>query len=118
MGGVTLPLEVFMTEQMGWGLRCSVDVPIGAFVVSYIGEVTTEHLAEQSDSNHYQYDLNHFVQQHKVNASPHLAELQMGHAVQAVHRVTLLELYLTGPSTHLTSHITQPHGKSIQRKQE
>ncbi|MEW5315460.1 MAG: hypothetical protein WDW38_006886 [Sanguina aurantia] len=92
MGGVTLPLEVFMTEQMGWGLRCSVDVPIGAFVVSYIGEVTTEHLAEQSDSNHYQYDLNHFVQQHKLLTK--LGPERFATEVEALHRIAPM------PSTH------------------
>lgn len=74
---MALPLEVFMTEKMGWGLRCGVDVPIGAFVLSYIGEVTTERLAEQSDSNQYQYDLSHFVQQHKVGASLGLSGMQL-----------------------------------------
>lgn len=96
---MTLPLEVFMTEKMGWGLRCGVDVPIGAFVVCYIGQVTTEHMAEQSDSNHYQYDLNHFVQQHKVGASLQLAgRTQMVRAVCLLFQlVTLLTVYLAWP---------------------
>ncbi|MEW5297708.1 MAG: hypothetical protein WDW36_000895 [Sanguina aurantia] len=90
--GVALPLEVFMTEKMGWGLRCGVDVPIGAFVLSYIGEVTTERLAEQSDSNQYQYDLSHFVQQHKLLTK--LGPERFAVEVEALHRIAPM------PSTH------------------
>lgn len=59
-----------MTEKKGWGMRCGSDVSGGAFVICYGGEITTEHLAEQSESNHYQYDLNHFIPHHRVSTGP------------------------------------------------
>lgn len=40
--GHTLPLEVFMTKNKGWGLRCKERIPIGAFVCEYVGEVIKE----------------------------------------------------------------------------
>ena len=40
--GVRYPLEVFRTEDKGWGVRCSVDIPSGAFICEYVGEVLTD----------------------------------------------------------------------------
>lgn len=39
--GLFLPLEVFRTRSKGWGLRCAEDIPSGAFVCSYEGELIT-----------------------------------------------------------------------------
>ena len=35
--GIMLPLEVFMTESMGWGVRCAENIMGGEFVCCYIG---------------------------------------------------------------------------------
>ncbi|XP_077862899.1 histone-lysine N-methyltransferase SETDB1-like [Saccoglossus kowalevskii] len=40
-------LQVFKTEKRGWGLRCLDDIPFGAFVCTYAGEVLTEELANE-----------------------------------------------------------------------
>jgi hypothetical protein len=38
-----LPLEVFKAgRDKGWGVRCAMDLPIGAVVCCYIGEVITD----------------------------------------------------------------------------
>lgn len=37
-GGISLPLEVFMTEDRGWGVRCATDIKAGQFVACYIGK--------------------------------------------------------------------------------
>ena len=39
--GLRLPLELFRTRATGWGVRCAVDIPAGAVVCSYEGEVIT-----------------------------------------------------------------------------
>lgn len=40
--GRTLPLEIFMTESYGFGLRCPKNIVRGQFVELYLGEVVTE----------------------------------------------------------------------------
>lgn len=37
--GIVLPLEVFMTQSKGWGVRCGVDIPSGTFICEYTGEL-------------------------------------------------------------------------------
>lgn len=44
--GRTVPLEIFRTEDRGWGVRSSVDIKKGQFVDRYLGEVIT---AEEAD---------------------------------------------------------------------
>ncbi|CAI9107557.1 OLC1v1006935C1 [Oldenlandia corymbosa var. corymbosa] len=39
--GITHQLQVFMTEGKGWGLRTLEDLPKGAFVCEYVGEILT-----------------------------------------------------------------------------
>jgi hypothetical protein len=41
--GIRYPLEVFkVSPAKGWGVRCGVDLPVGAFVCCYIGLVITD----------------------------------------------------------------------------
>eukprot|EP00798_Chlamydomonas_sp_ICE-L_P013694 gene13694-19586_t len=59
--GVQLPLEVYMTETKGWGVRCDVDILAGDYVVSYIGELITEVMAEgKGENGQYLFSLDHF----------------------------------------------------------
>uniref|UniRef100_T1K8E0 SET domain-containing protein n=1 Tax=Tetranychus urticae TaxID=32264 RepID=T1K8E0_TETUR len=46
--GIKARLQIFKTVRRGWGVRCLHDIPAGAFVCTYSGEVMTEHAA-----NHY-----------------------------------------------------------------
>lgn len=39
--GLFLPLELFRTPAKGWGVRCAVDIPAGAFICAYEGELIT-----------------------------------------------------------------------------
>ncbi|EPS42847.1 hypothetical protein H072_3188 [Dactylellina haptotyla CBS 200.50] len=45
--GRQIPLEIFKTENKGWGLRCPVDLKAGQFIDRYVGEVITEAEAER-----------------------------------------------------------------------
>ncbi len=51
-----------MTRGKGWGVRCREDIPAGAFVCSYVGELVTDHMAEgRKGYDHYLFDLDYFV---------------------------------------------------------
>ncbi|KAI1322470.1 SET domain-containing protein [Xylariaceae sp. FL0255] len=39
--GRTVPLQIFRTENRGWGVMCPVDMKKGQFVDTYIGEIIT-----------------------------------------------------------------------------
>ena len=45
--GIQLRLQVFMTENRGWGLRCIDDIPKGAFICTYTGQVLNEQTANR-----------------------------------------------------------------------
>lgn len=40
--GLHVPLEVFKTEERGWGVRTLEQIPRGKFVLEYVGEMLTE----------------------------------------------------------------------------
>ncbi|XP_055327453.1 uncharacterized protein LOC129580803 isoform X2 [Paramacrobiotus metropolitanus] len=46
--GVRYPFEIFMTAEKGWGVRPLCDLPAGAFVAEYAGE-----LKEEADSDYW-----------------------------------------------------------------
>lgn len=54
--GTQHKLEVFMTENKGWGVRATTDLPEGAFICNYTGDVLEEAAADQRDSK-YQFKL-------------------------------------------------------------
>ncbi|KAL3115594.1 hypothetical protein niasHT_014271 [Heterodera trifolii] len=43
---IKIPLQLFMTADKGWGVRTLVDIPQGAFVCTYSGEILDENVAE------------------------------------------------------------------------
>ncbi|KAL2127138.1 hypothetical protein VTI74DRAFT_11269 [Chaetomium olivicolor] len=45
--GRTVPLQIFRTEDRGWGVRCPVDIKKGQFVDRYFGEVITDKEADR-----------------------------------------------------------------------
>jgi histone-lysine N-methyltransferase SETDB1 len=40
--GIQIRLQVFKTQQKGWGVRCIDDVPKGSFICCYAGQLLTE----------------------------------------------------------------------------
>ncbi|KAF3939425.1 hypothetical protein ABW19_dt0201689 [Dactylella cylindrospora] len=65
--GRQIPLEIFKTENKGWGLRCLEDLPAGQFIDRYVGEVITEAEAQrrtqiqESIGLTYLFDLDKFA---------------------------------------------------------
>ncbi|KAK4233978.1 hypothetical protein C8A03DRAFT_19044 [Achaetomium macrosporum] len=45
--GRTVPLQIFRTEDRGWGVRCPVDIKKGQFVDRYLGEIITSEEADR-----------------------------------------------------------------------
>eukprot|EP01025_Chloroclados_australasicus_P014013 TRINITY_DN1655_c0_g1_i1.p1 TRINITY_DN1655_c0_g1~~TRINITY_DN1655_c0_g1_i1.p1 ORF type:complete len:597 (+),score=86.45 TRINITY_DN1655_c0_g1_i1:162-1793(+) len=65
--GLFLPLEVRYFGEKGFGITCSVDIPLGSFVCEYVGVVITDSEAEQRKGNDkYLFDLNHFITLHNM----------------------------------------------------
>jgi histone-lysine N-methyltransferase SETDB1 len=44
--GVEHHLQVFRTEDRGWGLRTLRDIPAGSFICTYVGQIFPEHTLE------------------------------------------------------------------------
>lgn len=69
-----MPLEVFMTPNKGWGVRCREPLTPGAFVCCYIGEVVTESMVKvlaAKEEDHYLFTLDFFLHLFKVSAGGH-----------------------------------------------
>ena len=66
--GVKLPLEVFKTRAKGFGVRCAEDIPAGAFVCAYVGELVTEAMVQELEEGQdlYLFSLDHFMHIFKV----------------------------------------------------
>ncbi|VDK51927.1 unnamed protein product [Anisakis simplex] len=45
--GIRIPLELFKTQKMGWGVRTLVDIPPGKFICTYAGAILTDSQAEE-----------------------------------------------------------------------
>ncbi|XP_066913706.1 histone-lysine N-methyltransferase SETDB1-B-like [Clytia hemisphaerica] len=60
--GIQLRLQVFMTENRGWGLRCMDDVAKGTFICTYAGQVLNEQTANREGMDYgdeYLAELDH-----------------------------------------------------------
>lgn len=44
--------EVFLTEERGWGVRCRNDLPSGAFISCYVGDVLSERSSDERAEQH------------------------------------------------------------------
>ncbi|XP_075240599.1 histone-lysine N-methyltransferase SETDB2-like isoform X2 [Convolutriloba macropyga] len=60
--GITVPMQVFKTRNMGWGVMVTEDVPKGAFLANYIGTVVDptgddENLIGRNTLHHLDLDL-------------------------------------------------------------
>ncbi|CAL8117317.1 unnamed protein product [Orchesella dallaii] len=57
---ITFPLQVFFSEKKGWGCRTLCDIPMGAFVGTYTGEVMTVKASDDAaEKSEYELCLNY-----------------------------------------------------------
>ena len=59
--GQVWPLEVFLTESKGWGVRAVKRIPANTFVAAYSGEVVLDKQADNDKDAAYLWDLDHFA---------------------------------------------------------
>ncbi|XP_078669542.1 histone-lysine N-methyltransferase SETDB1-like isoform X2 [Branchiostoma floridae x Branchiostoma belcheri] len=60
--GIGLRLQVFRTSKRGWGIRCLDDIPQGAFICIYAGQLLTEDTANKGGhmfGDEYLAELDH-----------------------------------------------------------
>lgn len=60
--GIQLRLQVFKTENRGWGLRTLDDIPLGTFVCTYAGQILNEDMANKEGrdfGDEYLAELDH-----------------------------------------------------------
>ncbi|XP_077535993.1 histone-lysine N-methyltransferase G9a isoform X5 [Haemaphysalis longicornis] len=55
--GITCHLQLFRTRGKGWGVRTLQDIPKGAFVCEYIGEMVSDSEADKRADDAYLFDL-------------------------------------------------------------
>ncbi|EJD74846.1 pre-SET domain-containing protein family protein [Loa loa] len=79
-----IPLELFKTEKMGWGVRSMIDIPPGVFLCTYAGAILTDSQAEKEGKafgDEYFADVNLVdnVEKEKHNAGVDLGDSNDGY---------------------------------------
>ncbi|KAG5280896.1 hypothetical protein AALO_G00065210 [Alosa alosa] len=59
--GLRTRLQVFRTDQMGWGVRALQDIPEGSFVCEYVGEIITDKEANTRGNDAFLFNLDNKV---------------------------------------------------------
>jgi SAD/SRA domain/SET domain/Pre-SET motif len=57
--GIKIPLEIFKTENRGWGVRSLSSIPSGSFVCEYVGELLRDEEADRRSNDEYLFDIGH-----------------------------------------------------------
>lgn len=55
--GLRARLQLYRTENMGWGVRSLQDIPAGTFVCEYVGELISDSEADVREEDSYLFDL-------------------------------------------------------------
>ncbi|KAK6102202.1 SET domain family protein [Brugia pahangi] len=79
-----IPVELFKTEKMGWGVRSMIDIPAGVFLCTYAGAILTDSQAEKEGKafgDEYFADVNLVdnVENEKHNAGVDLGDSNDGY---------------------------------------
>lgn len=65
--GLQHELELFKTEEKGWGVRTKNDLPKGIFLTNYSGDVLKKSEADKRRTTTYQFKLPEFQKDHSSN---------------------------------------------------
>ncbi|KAJ4813593.1 hypothetical protein LUZ62_026159 [Rhynchospora pubera] len=57
--GIRISLEIFKTENRGWGVRSPSSIQAGSFVCEYVGELLRDEEAERKHNDTYFFDIGH-----------------------------------------------------------
>ncbi|XP_078348189.1 histone-lysine N-methyltransferase SETDB1-like isoform X2 [Oculina patagonica] len=79
--GIQLRLQVFKTENRGWGLRSLDDIPMGTFVCTYAGQILNEDMANKEGrdfGDEYLAELDHIevVEKAKEGYESNVSDLE------------------------------------------
>ncbi|XP_023604259.1 histone-lysine N-methyltransferase EHMT1 isoform X4 [Myotis lucifugus] len=55
--GLRARLQLYRTQNMGWGVRTLQDIPVGTFVCEYVGELISDSEADVREEDSYLFDL-------------------------------------------------------------
>uniref|UniRef100_G3T838 Euchromatic histone lysine methyltransferase 1 n=1 Tax=Loxodonta africana TaxID=9785 RepID=G3T838_LOXAF len=55
--GLRARLQLYRTQNMGWGVRALQDIPLGTFVCEYVGELISDSEADVREEDSYLFDL-------------------------------------------------------------
>ncbi|XP_077691886.1 histone-lysine N-methyltransferase EHMT1 isoform X6 [Eretmochelys imbricata] len=55
--GLRVRLQLYRTQNMGWGVRSMQDIPLGTFVCEYVGELISDSEADVREEDSYLFDL-------------------------------------------------------------
>uniref|UniRef100_A0A7J8ED22 [histone H3]-lysine(9) N-methyltransferase n=2 Tax=Molossus molossus TaxID=27622 RepID=A0A7J8ED22_MOLMO len=55
--GLRARLQLYRTQDMGWGVRTLQDIPVGTFVCEYVGELISDSEADVREEDSYLFDL-------------------------------------------------------------
>uniref|UniRef100_A0A6P5JXL5 [histone H3]-lysine(9) N-methyltransferase n=1 Tax=Phascolarctos cinereus TaxID=38626 RepID=A0A6P5JXL5_PHACI len=55
--GLRTRLQLYRTQNMGWGVRSMQDIPLGTFVCEYVGELISDSEADVREEDSYLFDL-------------------------------------------------------------
>ncbi|CAK6977873.1 LOW QUALITY PROTEIN: histone-lysine N-methyltransferase EHMT1a [Scomber scombrus] len=59
--GLRVRLQLFRTQKMGWGVRVMQDIPQGAFICEYVGEIITDAEADKRENDSFLFTLDNKV---------------------------------------------------------
>ncbi|KAJ3696685.1 hypothetical protein LUZ61_000390 [Rhynchospora tenuis] len=77
--GIRISLEIFKTENRGWGVRSPSSIPSGSFVCEYVGELLRKEEAERRKGNDtYLFDIGHNYDDAALSEGLSGVELGMG----------------------------------------
>ncbi|KAI9248850.1 hypothetical protein BDA99DRAFT_524612 [Phascolomyces articulosus] len=90
--GRQIPLQIYKTKAKGWGVKATQDIPKGAFVEEYLGEVIHNKMGNRRGKF---YD---------VAGTTYLFDMDFGGAAQYV-----IDSFLLGNSSHFFNHSCSPN---------
>ncbi|XP_063084586.1 histone-lysine N-methyltransferase EHMT1 isoform X6 [Cavia porcellus] len=59
--GLRARLQLYRTQDVGWGVRTLQDIPVGTFVCEYVGELISDSEADVREEDSYLFDLDNKV---------------------------------------------------------
>uniref|UniRef100_I3JNL0 Euchromatic histone-lysine N-methyltransferase 1a n=1 Tax=Oreochromis niloticus TaxID=8128 RepID=I3JNL0_ORENI len=59
--GLRVRLQLFRTQNMGWGVRAMQDIPQGTFICEYVGEIITDGEADKRENDSFLFTLDNKV---------------------------------------------------------